>query len=61
MSPTFIDNDSIYFNLVEAPGWPTIYLVDQQGRIRSRYLGETHSFFAQAQAIEKQLDRLMQE
>lgn len=59
--PVLIDNELVYFGELAAPGWPAIYLIDKQGRMRSLFLGETHGGFLQARAIEQTLRQLLAE
>lgn len=59
--PVFIDNDRTYWKAIHSDGWPSIYLVDKSGKIRFIYLGETHRYFAQARAIEKNINELLAE
>ena len=46
--PVMIDNDSAYWNALGNHAWPTFYLIDKQGRIRDRFLGETYAGEPQA-------------
>lgn len=59
--PVLIDNELVYFKALTAPGWPAIYLIDKQGRMRSLFLGETHAGFAQARAVERRVRQLLDE
>jgi len=59
--PTYVDEGRGYFGILGARGWPEIMLLDRQGRLRYRYLGETHQGFAQARAIDSSLARLLAE
>lgn len=59
--PTYIDRSRIYFGRLKAYGWPSLYLVDKEGEIRYSFLGETHSFFAQARAIEHYIEELLKD
>lgn len=59
--PVYIDNDLQFFNALGAPGWPVIYLVDKDGKVRFSYLGETHAHFAQARDIENKIRLLGEE
>ena len=59
--PVMIDNDFSYWRALNNRYWPTFYLVDKQGRIRARYIGETHADTPQAEAIERQILGLLAE
>ena len=59
--PVYIDNNLMYFEALKSGGWPTIFLIDKNGFIRFKYLGETHSYFAQARDIEKKIRLLLDE
>lgn len=38
--PIAVDNDMMTWQVYGQRYWPTLYLVDKQGRIRSRHIGE---------------------
>jgi thiol-disulfide isomerase/thioredoxin len=59
--PVMIDNDFAYWRALGNRYWPTFYVVDKQGRIRARYIGETHSGDRQAEAIERRIRELLVE
>jgi thiol-disulfide isomerase/thioredoxin len=59
--PIMIDNDMRYWRALENRYWPAYYLVDRQGRIRHRFVGETHSGDRQANAIEAAVRSLLAE
>jgi len=59
--PVYVDNDLRYFGMLRSDGWPSMYLIDKHGHIRFIYLGETHSYFAQARHIEQNIGRLLAE
>jgi len=59
--PVYIDNDLMYFQSLSIDGWPSIVLIDKNGYIRFKYLGETHSYFAQARDIERKIKFLLDE
>jgi thiol-disulfide isomerase/thioredoxin len=40
--PQLIDNDNAYWSALGNQYWPTLYLVDRCGRLRSRAVGEVH-------------------
>jgi thiol-disulfide isomerase/thioredoxin len=58
--PVMMDNDMRYWRALANQFWPAFYVVDQQNRIVGYYIGETHVDDDQAQAIEAQLDALLQ-
>ena len=59
--PVMMDNDFSYWRALRNRYWPTYYLIDKQGRIRARFIGETHAGTAQAQKIERTIERLLGE
>ncbi len=38
--PVAIDNDRVTWNAYQQRYWPTTYLIDKNGRIRVRHIGE---------------------
>ncbi|MGB0713137.1 MAG: redoxin family protein [Gammaproteobacteria bacterium] len=59
--PVMMDNDFAYWNALNNRYWPAYYLIDKQGRIRARYIGETHAGDRNASAIEAQVETLLAE
>ncbi|MGH8598593.1 MAG: redoxin family protein [Gammaproteobacteria bacterium] len=59
--PIVIDNDMQTWRAFENRYWPAYYLVDRQGRVRSRFVGETHIGDHQAKAIEAVIKTLLAE
>lgn len=59
--PVMLDNDYAYWRALGNRYWPAYYLVDKQGRLRARYIGETHAGTAQARNIERDIERLLAE
>lgn len=59
--PVMLDNDYSYWTALNIRYWPSFYLVDRQGRVRGRYVGETHVGDAQAQRIEVDIRRVLSE
>ena len=56
-----MDNNFSYWKAMNNRYWPTFYLVDKQGQIRARFIGETHKGDANAVAIEKTIKMLLAE
>lgn len=56
-----MDNDFGYWKALNNRYWPAYYLIDKQGRIRARYVGETHADSRQAKAIEARIEQLLAE
>ena len=59
--PVMMDNDFAYWNALGNRYWPAYYLVDKQGRVRERFVGETHEGDAQAKRIETAIETLLAE
>jgi len=59
--PVMMDNDFAYWRALNNRYWPAFYLVDKQGRIRFRHVGETHAGDSRAQAIESDVRKLLAE
>lgn len=59
--PVMMDNDFLYWQAMGNRYWPTFYILDKQGRVRSVYIGETHEGSHQALQIEKDIRHLLQE
>ena len=56
-----IDNDFGYWKALGNRVWPTFYLIDKQGRIRYRFIGETLTGEPQALRIERAVEELLAE
>lgn len=59
--PIMIDNDFRYWEALDNRVWPSFYLIDKQGRIRYRFIGETHAGEPQALRIERAVEALLAE
>jgi len=59
--PVMMDNDFAFWRAMKNYAWPAFYLVDRQGQVRYRFVGETHAGDAQALAIEHAIGRLLDE
>lgn len=59
--PVMLDSDFSYWRALGNRYWPAWYLVDRQGRIRGRHVGEMHEGDARAQRIEDELRVLLAE
>ncbi|BBB27694.1 redoxin domain-containing protein [Amphritea japonica] len=59
--PVMMDNDFTYWQMMGNKYWPTFYLIDKQGLVRSIYIGETHAGSEQARAIERDIRGLLRE
>lgn len=59
--PVMMDNDFAYWQALSNRYWPAFYLVDKQGNLRYRFIGETHLGDAQADKIERAIEYLLQE
>ena len=56
-----IDNDMTYWRAMKNRYWPAYYLIDKQGRIRGKYVGETHTGDKRATEIEQLITKLLKE
>jgi thiol-disulfide isomerase/thioredoxin len=59
--PSYVDDDLAYFLALDAPGWPTFYVVDRDLRIRGRWAGEVHEGTLRARELEALVDELLAE
>jgi len=59
--PVMLDNDFAYWRALNNRYWPSFYLVDKQGIIRFRHIGETHAGDRRAGQIERQIEALLDE
>lgn len=59
--PVMLDNDYSYWNKLGNHYWPAFYIVDRQGRIRGRFIGETHAGDRNAREVEGLIEKLLTE
>jgi len=59
--PVMMDNQFIYWQMMGNKYWPTFYLIDKRGKVRSIYIGETHAGTKQARVIEGDIRELLTE
>ncbi len=59
--PVMIDNDFSYWKALGNRYWPTYYLVDKRGRLRARFIGETHAGTDRARRVEEAIEVLLAE
>lgn len=59
--PVMMDNDFSYWRAMNNRYWPTFYLIDKRGFIRSVFFGEIHSGDARARRMEEAVERLLEE
>lgn len=57
--PIMIDNDFSYWKAMSNRYWPTFYLIDKQGNIQGKYIGETHAGGSNATEIEAKIKQLL--
>lgn len=57
--PIMIDNDFTYWRAMNNRYWPTFYLIDKQGNIQGKYIGETHAGGSNATQIEAKIRQLL--
>lgn len=59
--PVMMDNDFAYWRALNNRFWPAFYLVDKQGNLRYRFVGETHQGDDRALKIESAIKELLRE
>lgn len=59
--PVMLDNDFAYWKALSNQFWPAFYVVDKQGVIRGRFVGETHTGDKRARQIEALVEELIAE
>lgn len=59
--PVMIDNDYSYWKALNNRYWPAFYVVDAKGRIRGKFIGETHAGDNNARRMEALIDSLLKE
>lgn len=59
--PVMMDNDFAYWQALENRYWPAYYLIDKEGNIRYRFVGETHEGDRRAKKIAQAIEELLQE
>ncbi len=59
--PIMLDNDYSFWNALSNRYWPTFYLIDKQGRMVKRFIGETHADSDRAKSIEHAITLLLNE
>ncbi len=57
--PVYIDNDLLYWDALKSENWPEFYLVDRQGNIRGKIVGEMHEGSRRAANFEALLLELL--
>jgi len=59
--PVMLDNDFSYWKALDNRYWPAYYIIDKQGRVRGRFVGETHADDPRAHEIEALIGKLIGE
>lgn len=59
--PVMLDNDFAYWRALDNRYWPAFYVIDKRGRIRGRFVGETHVGDRRAVQIERLIQTLVAE
>jgi thiol-disulfide isomerase/thioredoxin len=57
--PVMLDDDYSYWKALDNQYWPAFYVIDRQGRIAAKAIGEMHVGDARAADFERQIDRLV--
>jgi thiol-disulfide isomerase/thioredoxin len=60
-NPVMLDNDFAYWTSLGNQYWPTFYVVDKQGHVRGKFIGETHQGDARAKQAEQIIAELLTE
>lgn len=58
--PVMQDNELAYWRALGNRYWPAFYVVDRNGKIAGRFIGETHAGDDQARAIERLIETLLE-
>ena len=56
-----VDNDMAFWKRMKNRYWPSYFLVDEKGRVRANFIGETHKGDPQALEIEAMIAKLLAE
>lgn len=59
--PILLDPDHAYWRRLGNRYWPTLYVVDREGRIRLVHVGETRAGTERARRVEAQIEELLAE
>ena len=59
--PQLLDSELEYWNALGNEYWPTVYLLDRCGRIRSRHIGEVHKDDRSGREVESRIEALLAE
>ena len=59
--PVMMDNDFSYWKALRNRYWPSYYLIDKQGNLRARFVGETHAGTDRARKVEAAVATLLEE
>jgi len=57
--PIMLDNDFSYWRALNNQFWPAFYILDKQGQIKGRFIGETHERSRNAIEIEQLIQSLL--
>lgn len=58
--PVMVDTDYSYWKALNNRYWPAFYRVDKQGRIRGRFIGQSHAGDANAERIDAAIGAVRQ-
>lgn len=59
--PVMLDNDYTYWRALDNHYWPAFYVIDKQGRLRGKFVGETHVGDERAKQVEALITNLLAE
>ena len=60
-NPVMVDNDMAFWKKMKNQYWPAYYIVDKKGKVRARFIGETHKDSPQGNKIEALIETLLTE
>ena len=59
--PIVLDNDEAMWDALGTAAWPSLYLVDRKGAVRTEHVGEIHAGTKDAQRLEALIEALLRE
>lgn len=59
--PIVLDNDEKMWDALGTGAWPSLYLVDRKGAVRTEHVGEVHAGTKDARHLEALIEALLRE